>query len=49
MKDGHERDGSRFLHCLTWCFDDEATQETDKLFACVRDDGAVYWGYGTWS
>ena len=26
---------------LTWCFDDEATQETDKLFACVRDDGAV--------
>lgn len=26
---------------LTWCFEDEASSETDKLFERVRDDGAV--------
>lgn len=26
---------------LTWCFEDEATPETDALFEHVRDDGAV--------
>jgi predicted nucleic acid-binding protein len=26
---------------LTWCFEDEASPETDKLFERVRDDGAV--------
>jgi predicted nucleic acid-binding protein len=26
---------------LTWCFEDEASPETDRLFARVRDDGAV--------
>jgi predicted nucleic acid-binding protein len=26
---------------LTWCFADEASPETDLLFARVRDDGAV--------
>lgn len=26
---------------LTWCFDDEATPETDALFERVRDEGAV--------
>ena len=26
---------------LTWCFEDEATSETDALFERVRDDGAV--------
>jgi predicted nucleic acid-binding protein len=26
---------------LTWCFDDEASAETDALFERVRDDGAV--------
>jgi predicted nucleic acid-binding protein len=26
---------------LTWCFDDEATPETDRLFRRVRDDGAL--------
>ena len=26
---------------LTWCFEDEASAETDKLFERVRDDGAV--------
>lgn len=26
---------------LTWCFEDEASPETDVLFERVRDDGAV--------
>jgi predicted nucleic acid-binding protein len=26
---------------LTWCFEDEASPETDGLFERVRDDGAV--------
>ncbi len=26
---------------LTWCFEDEASPETDKLFERIRDDGAV--------
>jgi predicted nucleic acid-binding protein len=26
---------------LTWCFEDEASPETDKLFERVRDDGAA--------
>lgn len=26
---------------LTWCFEDEASAETDRLFDRVRDDGAV--------
>ena len=26
---------------LTWCFEDEATAETDALFERVRDDGAI--------
>ena len=26
---------------LTWCFDDQATPETDRLLDRVRDDGAV--------
>ena len=26
---------------LTWCFEDEATSETDRLFEQVRNDGAV--------
>jgi predicted nucleic acid-binding protein len=26
---------------LTWCFEDEASPESDKLFERVRDDGAV--------
>ena len=26
---------------LTWCFDDEATAETDRLFERVRDSGAI--------
>ena len=26
---------------LTWCFDDEASSETDRLFEQVRDDGAI--------
>jgi len=26
---------------LSWCFEDEATPETDRLFECVRDEGAV--------
>lgn len=26
---------------LTWCFDDEASSETDAIFERVRDDGAV--------
>jgi predicted nucleic acid-binding protein len=26
---------------LTWCFEDEASPETDELFARVRDDGAI--------
>jgi len=26
---------------LTWCFKDEATPETDKLFERVRDEGAI--------
>jgi predicted nucleic acid-binding protein len=26
---------------LTWCFEDEASPETDRLFERVRDDGAV--------
>ena len=26
---------------LTWCFEDEASPETDLLFERVRDDGAV--------
>jgi predicted nucleic acid-binding protein len=26
---------------LTWCFEDEATSETDALFERVRDQGAV--------
>ena len=26
---------------LTWCFEDEATSETDALFERVRDEGAV--------
>lgn len=26
---------------LTWCFEDEASPETDALFDRVRDDGAV--------
>jgi predicted nucleic acid-binding protein len=26
---------------LTWCFEDEASAETDDLFERVRDDGAV--------
>ncbi|HEY0526232.1 MAG TPA: type II toxin-antitoxin system VapC family toxin [Stellaceae bacterium] len=26
---------------LTWCFEDEASPETDTLFERVRDDGAV--------
>jgi predicted nucleic acid-binding protein len=26
---------------LTWCFEDEASAETDQLFERVRDDGAV--------
>jgi predicted nucleic acid-binding protein len=26
---------------LSWCFEDEATPETDRLFEVVRDDGAV--------
>jgi predicted nucleic acid-binding protein len=26
---------------LTWCFEDEASPETDDLFERVRDDGAI--------
>jgi predicted nucleic acid-binding protein len=26
---------------LTWCFEDEASPETEKLFERIRDDGAV--------
>ncbi len=26
---------------LTWCFEDEATSETDALFERVRDEGAI--------
>jgi predicted nucleic acid-binding protein len=26
---------------LTWCFEDEASPETDDLFGRVRDDGAI--------
>ena len=26
---------------LSWCFEDEATPETDRLFEQVRDDGAI--------
>ena len=26
---------------LSWCFEDEATPETDRLFELVRDEGAV--------
>jgi predicted nucleic acid-binding protein len=26
---------------LTWCFEDEATPETDSLFARIRDEGAI--------
>lgn len=26
---------------LTWCFEDEASAETDALFERVRDDGAI--------
>jgi predicted nucleic acid-binding protein len=26
---------------LTWCFEDEASPETDRLFERVRDDGAM--------
>ncbi len=26
---------------LTWCFEDEATAETDALFERIRDEGAV--------
>ena len=26
---------------LSWCFEDEATPETDRLFEYVRDEGAV--------
>ena len=26
---------------LTWCFEDEASPETDTLFERVRDDGAI--------
>jgi predicted nucleic acid-binding protein len=26
---------------LTWCFEDEASPETDELFERVRDDGAI--------
>lgn len=26
---------------LSWCFEDEATPETDRLFEHVRDEGAV--------
>ena len=26
---------------LTWCFQDEASPETDRLFERVRDDGAI--------
>ena len=26
---------------LTWCFEDEATPETDHLFARIRDEGAI--------
>lgn len=26
---------------LTWCFEDEASPQTDRLFERVRDDGAV--------
>ena len=26
---------------LTWCFEDEATPETDALFERVRDEGAI--------
>lgn len=26
---------------LSWCFEDEATPETDRLFEFVRDEGAV--------
>ncbi len=26
---------------LTWCFEDEASPETDMLFERVRDDGAI--------
>ena len=30
-----------FSIALTWCFEDEATSETDALFERVRDEGAV--------
>jgi predicted nucleic acid-binding protein len=26
---------------VTWCFEDEASPETDRLFERVRDDGAI--------
>ncbi len=26
---------------LTWCFEDEASAETDRLFESVRDNGAI--------
>jgi predicted nucleic acid-binding protein len=26
---------------LTWCFEDEASLETDRLFERIRDDGAI--------
>lgn len=26
---------------LSWCFEDEATAETDRLFEFVRDEGAI--------
>lgn len=29
---------------LTWCFQDEASPETDRLFERVRDDGAIVTG-----
>jgi predicted nucleic acid-binding protein len=29
---------------LTWCFEDEASAETDRLFERVRDDGAIVRG-----
>jgi predicted nucleic acid-binding protein len=30
-----------FSIALTWCFEDEATPETDRLLERVRDEGAV--------
>jgi len=34
---------------LSWCFQDEASPETDMLFEHVRDGGAIVRVFGIWS